>query len=88
VVVLAQEPTHAHGGSLDILAAGDDTHYSVEVQLGEVDASHGFQVLENWARNRARCPDKTPVAALLVESADGRFRQALDRLLGADIGKP
>jgi hypothetical protein len=76
VVVLAQELTHAHGGSLDILAADGDTYYSIEVQLGEVDASHGFRVLDYWARNRSRSPDKTHVAVLLVESADGRFRQA------------
>jgi hypothetical protein len=63
VVVLAQELTHATGGSLDILAADGDTYYSVEVQLGEVDASHGFRVLDYWARNRARYPDKTHVAA-------------------------
>jgi hypothetical protein len=80
VVVLAQELTHAHGGSLDILAADGDTYYSIEVQLGEVDASHGFRVLDYWARNRARYPDKTHVAALLVESADGRFRQALQAI--------
>jgi hypothetical protein len=80
VVVLAQELTHATGGSLDILAADGDTYYSVEVQLGEVDASHGFRVLDYWARNRARYPDKTHVAALLVESADGRFRQALQAI--------
>lgn len=80
VVVLAQELTHATGGSLDILAADGDTYYSVEVQLGEVDASHGFRVLDYWAHNRARYPDKTHVAALLVESADGRFRQALQAI--------
>ena len=80
VVVLAQELTHAHGGSLDILAADGDTYYSIEVQLGEVDASHGFRVLDYWAHNRARYPEKTHVAALLVESADGRFRQALQAI--------
>jgi hypothetical protein len=90
VVVLAQELTHATGGSLDILAADGDTYYSVEVQLGEVDASHGFRVLDYWAHNRARYPDKTHVAALLVESADGRFRQALQAIaeyLALDRGR-
>jgi hypothetical protein len=28
------------------------------VQLGEVDASHGFRVLDYWARNRARYPTR------------------------------
>ena len=42
VTILAQELNHPRGGSLDILAADEDTYYSVEVQLGEIDASHGF----------------------------------------------
>jgi hypothetical protein len=80
VAVLAQELSHARGGSLDILAADGDTYYSVEVQLGEVDASHGFRVFDYWARNRARYVDKTHVAVLVVESAEGRFRHALQAL--------
>jgi hypothetical protein len=43
--IVAQELTAPRGGSLDILAADGDTYYSVEVQLGEVDASHSFRVL-------------------------------------------
>jgi hypothetical protein len=42
VRIIAQELTAPRGGSLDILAADGDTYYSVEVQLGEVDASHSF----------------------------------------------
>ena len=80
VVIVAQELSHPRGGSLDILAADGDTYYSIEVQLGEVDASHGFRVFDYWARNRARYADKTHVAVLLVESAEGRFRQALQAL--------
>jgi hypothetical protein len=40
VSILAQELTSPRGGSLDILAtsADGDTYYSIEVQLGEVDA--------------------------------------------------
>jgi hypothetical protein len=80
VAVLAQELSHPRGGSLDILAADGDTYYSIEVQLGEVDASHGFRVFDYWARNRARYVDKTHVAVLVVESAEGRFRHALQAL--------
>jgi hypothetical protein len=80
VVIVAQELSHPKGGSLDIMAADGDTYYSIEVQLGEVDASHGFRVFDYWARNRARYADKTHVAVLLVESAEGRFRQALQAL--------
>jgi hypothetical protein len=82
VTVLAQELTSPRGGSLDILAASadDDTYYSVEVQLGEVDASHGFRVFDYWALNRARYPGKRHVAVLMAESAGGRYRQALEAL--------
>jgi hypothetical protein len=82
VSVLAQELTSPRGGSLDILAASadGDTYYSVEVQLGEVDASHGFRVFDHWALNRARYPGKRHVAVLMAESAGGRYRQALEAL--------
>jgi hypothetical protein len=80
VDILAQELTNPRGGSLDILAADGDTYYSVEVQLGEVDASHGFRVFDYWARNRERYPNKIHVAVLMAESASGRFRAALEAL--------
>jgi hypothetical protein len=59
VRIVAQELTAPRGGSLDILAADGDTYYSVEVQLGEVDASHSFRVFDYWARNRVRFEGKT-----------------------------
>ena len=81
VAVLAQELSSPRGGSLDILAADGDTYYSIEVQLGEVDASHSFRVFDYWARNRARSPDKSHVAVLVAESAAGRYREALAALV-------
>jgi hypothetical protein len=80
VTILAQELNHPRGGSLDILAADEDTYYSVEVQLGEIDASHGFRVFDYWAKNRIRYPGKTHVAVLVAESAGGRYRPALEAL--------
>lgn len=80
VTVLAQEVSSSTAGSLDILAANGDIYYSVEVQLGEVDASHGFRVFDYWAKNRLRYPDKTHVAVLIAESAAGRFQHALAAL--------
>jgi hypothetical protein len=80
VSVLAQELTSPHGGSLDILAAAEDTYYSIEVQLGEIDASHSFRVFDYWALNRARYAGKIHVAVLVAESASGRFRPALEAL--------
>ena len=80
VRIVAQELTAPRGGTLDILAADGDTYYSVEVQLGEVDASHSFRVFDYWARNRMRFEGKTHVAVLVVESAAGRYRPALEAL--------
>jgi hypothetical protein len=80
VRIVAQELSAPRGGSLDILAADGDTYYSVEVQLGEVDASHSFRVFDYWARNRTRFEGKTHVAVLVVESAAGRYRPALEAL--------
>ncbi|HCU96174.1 MAG TPA: hypothetical protein DHU96_27025 [Actinobacteria bacterium] len=80
VRIVAQELTAPRGGSLDILAVDGDTYYSVEVQLGEVDASHSFRVFDYWARNRVRFEGKTHVAVLVVESAAGRYRPALEAL--------
>ncbi|MDI9940327.1 hypothetical protein QM806_33680 [Rhodococcus sp. IEGM 1351] len=78
--IVEQEQTQAGGGSLDLLAASEDTYYSVEVQLGEVDANHGFRVFDYWARNRRRYADKKHVAVLVAESASGRYRTALEEL--------
>lgn len=80
VDVIAQELTSPRGGSLDILAVGGDTYYSIEVQLGEIDASHSFRVFDYWALNRQRYPNKTHVPVLIAESAAGRFRPALEAL--------
>lgn len=80
LTIVEQEQTQTGGGSLDLLAASDDTYYSIEVQLGEVDANHGFRVFDYWARNRRRFSDKKHVAVLVAESASGRFRTALEEL--------
>lgn len=80
VEIKAQELGSKGGGSLDILAIDGDIYYSIEVQLGEVDESHGFRVFDYWARNRERFPGKTHVAVLMAESATGRYRLALRSL--------
>src|SRR4051794_8758837 len=59
--VIGQEQGQAGGGALDLLAVDGETDisYSIEVQLGEIDASHSFRVFDHWARNRIRYPGKT-----------------------------
>jgi hypothetical protein len=81
VAIIDQEQAQGHG-LLDLLALdrGSDTYYSIEVQLGEIDGSHSFRVFDYWARNRIRIPGKTHVAVLMAESANGRFRPALEAL--------
>ena len=54
----------------------------MDVQLGELDASHGFAVLDAWARNKARQPDKDHVAVLVTESCGERYRATLQTLSG------
>ncbi len=80
VEIIGQETHSLDGGNLDIFAADEDTYYSIEVQLGEVDVSHSFRVFDYWARQRAVYTDKAHVAVLIVESATGRFRPALQAL--------
>lgn len=80
VTVVDQEQRSPGAGSLDILVTDGNRYFSVEVQLGEVDASHSFRVFDYWARNRIRYPDRDHVAVLIVESAGGRYRPALEAL--------
>ncbi len=80
LTLVEQEQTQSRGGQLDILAANADTYYSIEVQLGEVDASHGFRTFDYWARNRRRFPAVSHIAVLVAESTVGRYRIALEEL--------
>jgi len=88
---LKDEPTRLGLGQLDVAdSAADDDHsfvatddercFSVDVKLGEMEASNGFQLLDNWARNRVRHPDKTHVAVLVTESAGDRYQTTLETL--------
>lgn len=63
-------------------ASLDGRCFSVDVQLGELDASHGFGVLDAWARNKVRQPDKDHVAVLVTESCGDRYRATLQTLSG------
>lgn len=62
------------------VATDDDRCFSVDVQLGEMEASRGFQVLDNWARNRVQHPDKTHVAVLVTEAVSDRYETTLETL--------
>ena len=45
-----------------------------------MEASRGFQVLDNWARNRVQHPDKTHVAVLVTEAVSDRYETTLQTL--------
>jgi hypothetical protein len=62
------------------VATDDDHCFSIDVQLGEMEASRGFQVLDNWARNRVMHPDKTHVAVLVTEAVSDRYATTLQTL--------
>ncbi len=62
------------------VATADDRCFSVDVQLGEMEASRGFEVLDNWARNRVMHPDKTHVAVLVTEVMSDRYQTTLETL--------
>ena len=73
----------ADGASDDdrsFVATDEDRCFSVDVQLGEMEASRGFQVLDNWARNRVLHPDKTHVAVLVTEVMSDRYQTTLETL--------
>lgn len=77
------ELTVTDGASDDersFVATDDDRCFSVDVQLGEMEASRGFQVLDNWARNRVQHPDKTHVAVLVTEVVSDRYETTLETL--------
>ncbi len=89
---LSDDPARLGLGDLEVTdgAADDEEHtfvatddercFSVDVQLGEMEASRGFAVLDNWARNRVLHPDKEHVAVLVTEAVSDRYRTTLTTL--------
>jgi hypothetical protein len=88
---LKEQPGRLGLGELEVAeGASDDDHsfvatddnrcFSVDVQLGEMEASQGFGMLDNWARNRVRHPDKTHVAVLVTETFSDRYQTTLETL--------
>jgi hypothetical protein len=61
-------------------ATDDERCFSVDVWLGGAEPSRGFSVLDGWARNRVRHPDKTHVAVLVTESIPDRYQTTLEAL--------
>lgn len=80
LVVADGEPVQDDHGNPAFIAGDDDTYFEVDVRLGEMDATGGFGLLDNWARNRVRHPDKTHVAVLVTEAIGERYRTTLEAL--------
>ena len=72
----------SRGGRLDILAYDPalDTHYEIEIMLGECDADHGFRALDYWARERLRNPNTRHVAVIVAEELSGRYGTVIETL--------
>lgn len=81
VKVLAQELTSPRGaGSLDILASdGEDTYYSIEVQLGEIDASHSFRVFDYGRSTERDTPARRTSRCSLLKARAAASAQRLRR---------
>jgi len=62
------------------VATDDGRCFSVNVQLGEMEAGQAFGVLESWARSRAVHPDKQHVAVLVTETLSDRYQSTLEAL--------
>jgi hypothetical protein len=80
ITILGGEPVQGEDGNPAFMASDASRYYSVNVKLGQLDAAHGFHVLDSWARNRVRHPDKTHVAVLVTETLGGRYETALRAL--------
>jgi hypothetical protein len=74
------EPSQDDAGNPAFVATDDGRCFSVNVRLGEMEAAHGFSVLDDWARNRVRHPDKDHVAVLVTETTGERYRPTLQAL--------
>jgi hypothetical protein len=84
LTLVTQELHQSGGGYLDLLLERDEIYFSVEVQLGGLDASHAFRALEYWTRNRSRWPNRRHVAVIVAEQIKTRYGTAL-RSLADDL---
>ncbi len=68
-------PANSGGGRLDLQLVDDDIEdrvYDVELQRGELDASHGFRALDYWAREqKADENDRTHFPVIVAEKIRG-----------------
>jgi hypothetical protein len=80
LVAAHEEEVQDDGTDHSFLAADDERCLSVDVHLGGFEAAHGFGLLDDWARNRVRLPDKKHVAVLVTESTGDRYRSTLETL--------
>ncbi len=74
------------GGRLDLLLEDIEIEptrrYEVEIQLGEVDASHIIRTIEYWDIERRRYPQYEHVAVIVAEDITSRFLNVISLLNG------
>jgi len=84
-IVRAQVNQHRSGGRLDLQAVDDAIEnrvYDIELMRGELDADHGFRVLDYWAREQHEDEDDRDHRPVIVAEKlrSSRYRLLLDLL--------
>lgn len=84
--LLKKERIQSAGGRIDFLMRDpeSDTHYEIEVMLGEVDESHIIRTIEYWDIERQRYPDLAHYAVIVAEEITARFFNVI-RLLNRAV---
>lgn len=81
------ERRQSSGGRLDLLLEDGDIEpkrrYEVEIQLGEVDASHIIRTIEYWDVERRRYPQYEHVAVIVAEDITSRFLNVISLFNGS-----
>lgn len=84
---IRREKVQPSGGRLDLLLEGEEdsdrTRYEVEIQLGQVDASHIIRTIEYWDTERKRYPQYGHCAVIVAEEVTGRFMNVISLFNGA-----
>ena len=73
------------GGRIDLLLEDveGETRFEVELQLGEVDASHIIRTIEYWDIERRRYPQYDHIAVIVAENVTSRFLNVISLFNGA-----
>jgi len=87
LILIDKERRQPHAGILDLLFEDPDIEdkirYEVEVQLGELNASHIIRTIEYWDIERRRYPQYKHIAVIVAEDITRRFLNVINLFNGA-----